>query len=61
MDPANGDKEAIREVALDIAEDAGHGHGFGPGLLFLDVVRRVKDAFRMPRRPTPTRSPANTR
>jgi porphobilinogen synthase len=46
MDPANGD-EAVREVALDIAEGADMVM-VKPGLPFLDVVRRVKDAFRMP-------------
>jgi porphobilinogen synthase len=46
MDPANGD-EAIREVALDIAEGADMVM-VKPGLPYLDVVRRVKDAFRMP-------------
>ena len=46
MDPANGD-EAIREVALDISEGADMVM-VKPGLPFLDVVRRVKDAFRMP-------------
>jgi porphobilinogen synthase len=46
MDPANGD-EAIREVALDIAEGADMVM-VKPGLPYLDVVRRVKEAFRMP-------------
>jgi porphobilinogen synthase len=46
MDPANGD-EAIREVALDIAEGADMVM-VKPGLPYLDVVRMVKDAFRMP-------------
>ncbi|HTZ35785.1 MAG TPA: porphobilinogen synthase [Stellaceae bacterium] len=46
MDPANGD-EALREVALDIAEGADMVM-VKPGLPYLDVVRRVKDAFRMP-------------
>ena len=46
MDPANGD-EAIREVALDIEEGADMVM-VKPGLPYLDVVRRVKDAFRMP-------------
>jgi porphobilinogen synthase len=45
-DPANGD-EAIREVALDITEGADMVM-VKPGLPYLDVVRRVKDAFRMP-------------
>ncbi len=46
MDPANSD-EALREVALDIAEGADMVM-VKPGLPYLDVVRRVKDAFRMP-------------
>ena len=46
MDPANGD-EALREVALDIAEGADMVM-VKPGLPYLDVVRRVKDAFRVP-------------
>ena len=46
MDPANGD-EALREVALDIAEGADMVM-VKPGLPYLDIVRRVKDAFRMP-------------
>src|SRR4029077_909911 len=46
MDPANGD-EAIREVALDIVEGADMVM-VKPGLPYLDVVRAVKDAFRMP-------------
>jgi porphobilinogen synthase len=46
MDPANGD-EALREVALDIAEGADMVM-VKPGLPYLDVVRRVKDAFGMP-------------
>ena len=46
MDPANGD-EALREVALDIAEGADMVM-VKPGLPYLDVVRRVKEAFRMP-------------
>jgi porphobilinogen synthase len=46
MDPANGD-EALREVALDIAEGADMVM-VKPGLPYLDVVRRVKDAFRLP-------------
>ena len=46
MDPANGD-EALREVALDIAEGADMIM-VKPGLPYLDVLRRVKDAFRMP-------------
>ena len=46
MDPANGD-EALREVALDIAEGADMVM-VKPGMPYLDVLRRVKDAFRMP-------------
>jgi porphobilinogen synthase len=46
MDPANSD-EAIREVALDIAEGADMVM-VKPGLPYLDVVRRVKDAFGVP-------------
>jgi porphobilinogen synthase len=46
MDPANGD-EALREVALDLAEGADMVM-VKPGLPYLDVVRRVVEAFRMP-------------
>ena len=46
MDPANSD-EALREVALDIAEGADMVM-VKPGLPYLDVLRRVKDEFRMP-------------
>jgi len=46
MDPANAD-EALREVALDIAEGADMVM-VKPGLPYLDIVRRVKEAFRMP-------------
>ena len=46
MDPANSD-EALREVALDIAEGADMVM-VKPGLPYLDIVRRVKDAFRVP-------------
>lgn len=46
MDPANGD-EALREVALDIAEGADMVM-VKPGLPYLDIVHRVKDAFGMP-------------
>jgi len=46
MDPANGD-EALREVALDIAEGADMVM-VKPGMPYLDVLRRVKDAFGMP-------------
>jgi len=46
MDPANSD-EALRETALDIAEGADMVM-VKPGLPYLDIVRRVKDAFGMP-------------
>jgi porphobilinogen synthase len=46
MDPANSD-EALREVALDLAEGADMVM-VKPGLPYLDVVRRVKDAFAVP-------------
>jgi porphobilinogen synthase len=46
MDPANSD-EAIREVALDIAEGADMVM-VKPGLPYLDVLQRVKEAFRVP-------------
>jgi porphobilinogen synthase len=46
MDPANGD-EALREVALDIAEGADMVM-VKPGLPYLDLVWRVKEAFGMP-------------
>ncbi|MBK6802871.1 porphobilinogen synthase [Novosphingobium sp.] len=46
MDPANAD-EALREVAMDIAEGA-DSVMVKPGLPYLDIVRRVKDAFEVP-------------
>jgi len=46
MDPANTD-EALREVALDIAEGADMVM-VKPGMPYLDVLRRVKDAFQVP-------------
>ncbi len=46
MDPANGD-EALREVALDIAEGADMVM-VKPGLPYLDVLRRVKEQFQLP-------------
>jgi len=46
MDPANG-AEALREVALDIAEGA-DSVMVKPGLPYLDIVARVKDAFNVP-------------
>jgi porphobilinogen synthase len=46
MDPANSD-EAIREVALDIAEGADMVM-VKPGMPYLDIVRRVKDELKVP-------------
>jgi porphobilinogen synthase len=46
MDPANGD-EAIREVALDLAEGADIVM-VKPALAYLDIARRVKDTFAVP-------------
>ncbi|MDP3174979.1 MAG: porphobilinogen synthase, partial [Phenylobacterium sp.] len=46
MDPANSD-EALREVALDIAEGADMVM-VKPGMPYLDIVQRVVDAFSMP-------------
>ncbi len=46
MDPGNSD-EALREVALDIAEGADMVM-VKPGMPYLDVVRRVKDEFKIP-------------
>jgi len=46
QDPANTD-EALREVGLDIAEGADMVM-VKPGMPYLDVVRRVKDAFGVP-------------
>ncbi|MFK7990158.1 MAG: porphobilinogen synthase [Sandaracinaceae bacterium] len=46
MDPANGD-EALREVALDLAEGADMVM-VKPGLPYLDIVRRVKAEFAVP-------------
>jgi len=46
MDPANSD-EAIREVGLDIAEGADMVM-VKPGMPYLDIVRRVRDAFGVP-------------
>jgi len=46
MDPANSD-EALREVAMDIAEGA-DSVMVKPGLPYLDIVRRVKDNFDIP-------------
>ncbi|MBT9490981.1 MAG: porphobilinogen synthase [Paucibacter sp.] len=46
MDPGNSD-EALHEVALDIAEGADMVM-VKPGMPYLDIVRRVKDEFRVP-------------
>ena len=46
MDPGNSD-EALREVALDIAEGADMVM-VKPGMPYLDIVSRVKDAFKVP-------------
>ena len=46
MDPANTD-EALRECAMDVAEGADMLM-VKPGLAYLDIVRRVKDAFGLP-------------
>ncbi len=46
MDPGNGD-EALREVALDIAEGADMVM-VKPGMPYLDIVRRVKEQFQVP-------------
>lgn len=46
MDPANRD-EALREVALDVAEGADMVM-VKPGMPYLDVIQRVKDAFGLP-------------
>jgi porphobilinogen synthase len=46
MDPGNSE-EALREVALDIAEGADMVM-VKPGLPYLDIIRRVKDRFEVP-------------
>ncbi|MDR0478428.1 MAG: porphobilinogen synthase [Burkholderiaceae bacterium] len=46
MDPGNSD-EALREVALDLQEGADMVM-VKPGLPYLDIVRRVKEEFRVP-------------
>jgi porphobilinogen synthase len=46
MDPGNSD-EALREVGLDIAEGADMVM-VKPGMPYLDIVRRVKDEFKVP-------------
>jgi porphobilinogen synthase len=56
MDPGNSD-EALREVALDIAEGADMVM-VKPGIAYLDIVRRVKESSAC--RPSPTRSAAST-
>ncbi|MFT3904670.1 MAG: hypothetical protein QM727_15970 [Niabella sp.] len=46
MDPANAE-EALREVALDLAEGA-DSVMVKPGLPYLDIVRLVKERFQVP-------------
>jgi len=46
MDPANSD-EALQEIALDLAEGADMVM-VKPGMPYLDVIRRVKDEFKVP-------------
>lgn len=46
MDPGNSD-EALKEVALDLAEGADMVM-VKPGMPYLDIVRRVKDEFKVP-------------
>jgi porphobilinogen synthase len=46
MDPANSD-EALREVAIDLAEGADIIM-VKPALSYLDIIRRVKDRFDVP-------------
>ncbi|GAB3775590.1 porphobilinogen synthase [Ramlibacter monticola] len=46
MDPGNSD-EAVREVAMDLAEGADMVM-VKPGMPYLDIVRRVKDEFKVP-------------
>ncbi|RYF17810.1 MAG: porphobilinogen synthase [Comamonadaceae bacterium] len=46
MDPGNTD-EALREVAMDLSEGADMVM-VKPGMPYLDIVRRVKDEFRVP-------------
>ncbi|HEY2447030.1 MAG TPA: porphobilinogen synthase [Rhizomicrobium sp.] len=46
MDPANGD-EALREIALDIAEGADMVM-VKPGMPYLDVLRRARERFEVP-------------
>jgi porphobilinogen synthase len=46
MDPANGD-EAMREIAMDIAEGA-DSVMVKPGLAYLDIIWRAKERFGVP-------------
>ena len=46
MDPANTD-EALKEVALDLAEGADMVM-VKPGMLYLDIIQRVAEAFKVP-------------
>ncbi len=46
MDPANSD-EALKEIALDLQEGADMVM-VKPGMPYLDIVRRVKDEFKVP-------------
>ena len=46
MDPANSD-EALHEVALDLEEGADMVM-IKPGMPYLDIVRRIKDEFKVP-------------
>ena len=46
MDPANSD-EAVREVELDVLEGADMIM-VKPGMPYLDIVRRVREAFELP-------------
>jgi porphobilinogen synthase len=46
MDPGNSD-EALHEIALDLEEGADFVM-VKPGMPYLDIVRRVKDTFRVP-------------
>jgi porphobilinogen synthase len=46
MDPANGD-EALREVAIDLAEGADLVM-VKPALAYLDIARRIKETFQVP-------------
>jgi porphobilinogen synthase len=46
IDPANSD-EALREIAIDLQEGADMVM-VKPGLPYIDIVRRIKDEFRVP-------------